>query len=517
MLQKEIIEQLKHVFSLIEGEYQLVAQVAAVHPSRDELVELLSDISETSEKLSFIEEQGEDLSVIIRKNGTEVSPFVFKAVPNGHEFSSFIIAILNFDGKGKNYPDEYIQNRIKNLKGEHTVKSYISLTCTNCPDVVQALNIISVINPNIKHQVIDGGINQEEVNSLGIMAVPAVYHNGKLISGGKSSLSSLLEILERELGYEQMEISTEVKEYDVAVVGGGPAGATAAIYSVRKGLKVALIADKIGGQVVETVGIENFTSVPQTTGKELAANIFKHLSDYPVDVLINRKLTKVENSDNERILELQTGEKISTKALIITTGATWRKLNVTGEESYLGKGVAFCAHCDGPLYKDKEVVVVGGGNSGIEAALDLSGICTKVTVIEFLENLKADNVLQEQAAKKDNIQIIKYSQVLEVIGDGSKVTAIKYKDRGSEQEKTLDTSAIFVQIGLMANSQPFEDIVEINKQREIIVDAKCKTNAKGIYAAGDVTTVPYKQIIIAMGEGAKAALTAFEERLSGVI
>lgn len=517
MIDTNLKEQLISVFSHLEGNYELVARVAASHSSRKELLALLEDVVACSDHLSLTAEEGETLEMFIRKSDGTTSPFVFYAVPTGHEFSSLVLAILNFDGKGKNIPDEYIQRKIKSLKGEHTINTYISLTCTNCPEVVQSLNIISILNPNIRHHIIDGSINQAEVEVLNLQGVPAVFVNGKMISAGKSSLAVLLDLLVKEFGVETKEEDSGTRLYDVIVIGAGPAGAASGIYSARKGLKVAVIADRIGGQVQDTVGIENFISNPYTTGKELTHDFHKHLDSYPIDLLTNRTVTKVSYEDGHHVITTQTGESFAAPAIIAAMGASWRKLNIPGEEEYIGKGVAFCPHCDGPFYADKDVAVIGGGNSGIEAALDLAGICRKVTVIEFMGTLKADKVLQEKALGTENVEIFTNTQSVEVVGDGTKVIGLKVKDRSNGAERLIELSAIFVQIGLSANSAPFKDIVATTPIGEIKIDERCRTNAKGIYAAGDVSSVPYKQIVIAMGEGAKAALSAFEDRVKGII
>ncbi len=518
MLDKSIIEQLNSVFAILEGDYTLVAEVAANHPSHQELTDIISDIASCSTHIGYEVLAGESLKLYIRNNkNNEVSPFLFKAVPTGHEFSSLVIALLNFDGKGKNIPDELLQQKIKSLKGEHLIQSFISLSCTNCPEVVQALNIISILNPNIKHEIIDGAIYTSEADALGVQAVPSAFCNDKLIHVGKSSLGALIEKLESLFGTEELTVDITEKEFDVIVVGGGPAGASAAIYSARKGLNVAIIADRIGGQVKETVGIENLISTIYTTGNELADNLHKHITSYPISVFENRKVISATPTPKGHTLELQSKERFSAPAIIVATGAGWRKLNVPGEQEYIGRGVAFCPHCDGPFYKDKEVAVVGGGNSGIEAAIDLAGICKKVTVIEFMDTLKADKVLQEQAISRSNIEIITHHQVMEVVGNKEKVTSLQIKDRATNEIKSIDLSAVFVQIGLTANSLPFKGLVEMSAIGEIAIDEKCRTSAKGIYAAGDVSTVPYKQIIIAMGEGAKAGLSAFEDRINGTL
>lgn len=516
MLDSAIKEQLRTIFAGLEGKYTFDITVSPQHESRAELLELLDDVSSCSDHLSTLLHDGEGLAFTILKDGQK-SGITFRAVPNGHEFSSLLLAILNLDGKGKNFPDEGICNRVKALKGPINLTTYVSLTCTNCPDVVQALNAMTTLNSAISHQTVDGAINQAEVEALKLQGVPAVFADGKLLHVGRGDFGELLNKLEEQYGTDEAVSDAPAKHFDVIVLGGGPAGAAAAIYSARKGLSVAVLAERIGGQVKETLGIENLISIPETTGSQLADNLKTHMAQYPIHLLEHRKVEKVELVGKEKVITVSGGEKFTTPALIIATGASWRKLNVTGEADYLAKGVAFCPHCDGPFYKGKHVAVVGGGNSGIEAAIDLAGICSKVTVLEFMDELKADQVLQEKARSLPNVEIFVHSQTMEVLGNGDKVTGIEVKDRTTGEERVIDLDGIFVQIGLTANSAPFKELIETNRQGEIIVDAHCRTNVPGIYAAGDVSTVPYKQIIIAMGEGAKAALTAFEDRMRGEI
>lgn len=515
MLDTSLKEQLLTVFSGLTNQYIFDITVSDQHECYNELVELLTDVASCSDKISTRLSSGNSLEFSILKNG-ENTGIKFRGVPNGHEFTSLLLAILNSDGKGKNVPDDFVINRVKALKGPIHLTTYVSLTCTNCPDIVQALNIMAILNPDISHEMVDGAINQEEVDALKLQGVPAVFADGKLIHVGRGEFGELLSKLEAQYGSKETVTSVIARNYDVAVVGGGPAGVAAAIYSARKGLSVALLAERIGGQVKETVGIENLISVPKTTGEELSNNMKVHLQDYPVDILEHRKVDKVEIEDGKKVLYINGGEKIITPALIIATGASWRKLNVPGESEYIGKGVAFCPHCDGPFYKNKHVAVVGGGNSGIEAAIDLAGICSKVTVFEFMEELKADKVLQEKAKSLPNVEIILNTQTTEVMGD-DKVKGIKVKDRATGEEQVVGLDGIFVQIGLAANSSVFKDVVNVNRFGEIEIDSHCRTNIPGVYAAGDVTTVPYKQIIIAMGEGAKASLSAFEDRIRGNI
>lgn len=516
MLDSALKEQLKSIFQGLGAEYVFDISVSPQHESRTELIELLNDTASCSDHLSCRIAEGNGLEFSLLKN-EEQTGITFRAVPNGHEFTSLLLAILNSDGKGKNFPDEVICNRIKALNGPLHVVTYVSLTCTNCPDVVQMLNVMATLNPQFTHETVDGAINQKEVESLKIQGVPSVFADGELIHVGRGEFGELLSKLESQYGTNESMTDKTVKSYDVIVAGGGPAGSSAAIYLARKGLRVAVIAERIGGQVKETVGIENMISIPETTGSKLVDNLRTHMNQYPtIDLLEHRRIEKVEVADKQKVITTTGGETFTTPALIIATGASWRKLNVPGEAEYIGYGVAFCPHCDGPFYKGKHVAVVGGGNSGIEAAIDLAGICSKVTVLEFLDELKADRVLQEKVKSLPNVEIFVSSQTTEVVGN-DKVTGIRVKDRKTEKERIISLDGIFVQIGLAANSSVFREIVEVNRPGEIIIDTHCRTHIPGIYAAGDVSTVPYKQIIIAMGEGAKAALSAFDDRIRGVI
>lgn len=514
MLDSTLKEQLISVFAGLQANYTLYATVSPQHENKGELSELLNDVAAASEKITCQVKDGKDLSFSLLKNGDDTG-IRFRGIPNGHEFTSLLLAILNADGKGKNIPDEAVCRRIQSLKGNIQLTTYVSLTCTNCPDVVQTLNLMALLNPRIRHEMVDGAIYQEEANRLKIQAVPAVFADGQLLHAGRADMGELLSKLETHYGVENETLETPEKHYDIIVVGGGPAGSAAAVYSARKGLKVALVAEKIGGQVKETVGIENLISIPYITGNQLADNLKTHLQRYAVDLLEHRKVEKLEINGRAKIVSTTGGGKFIAPAVIVATGASWRKLNVPGESDYIGRGVAFCPHCDGPFYQGKHVAVVGGGNSGIEAAIDLAGICSKVTVFEFLDELKADNVLQEKAKNLPNIEIFVSSQTTEVIGNGEKVTGIRVKNRKTDEERQIDLDGIFVQIGLSPNSAVFKEILTANRFGEIEIDTSCRTSQPGIYAAGDVTTSPYKQIIIAMGEGAKAALSAFDDRIRG--
>lgn len=516
MLDSAMKDQLSGIFAGLTTNYIFDVTVAPEHENRHELLELLNDVASCSDKLSVQVTDGDGLEFSLLKNG-EKTGIKFRGVPNGHEFTSLLLAILNSDGKGKNIPDESICNKVKALNGPVKLTTYVSLTCTNCPDVVQALNVMATLNPQITHEMVDGAINQEEVEAMKVQGVPSVFADGKLIHVGRGDFGELLGKLEAQYGVKEENLPVVEKNYDVIIVGGGPAGSAAAIYTARKGLNVAVVADRIGGQVKETVGIENMISVSQTTGQQLALDLMAHMKDYPIDILEHRRIEKVELGDREKLLTTSTGEKLIAPAVIVATGASWRRLNVPGETEYIGRGVAFCPHCDGPFYKGKRVAVVGGGNSGVEAAIDLAGICSKVTLLEFADELKADQVLQDKVRSLPNVEIFMHSQTMEVLGNGEKVTAIRIKDRKTEEVRNIELDGIFVQIGLAANSGPFREVVDTNRPGEIVIDSHCRTSVPGIYAAGDVSTVPYKQIIISMGEGAKAALTAFEDRMRGII
>ena len=521
MLEPTILQQVTEIFRNLEADYTFRMHVGT-SLAGTQLAAFLNDFVSTSPRLSVEthEAHGDTLSFTLLKNGEDTG-ITFRGIPNGHEFTSLLLAVLNADGKGKNLPDEGIACRIRSLQGDIRLQTYVSLTCTNCPDVVQTLNIFALLNPGICHEMVDGALFQSEVDTKGVQAVPSVFADGKLIHVGRGSLSELLEKLEDIYPSCPVNGNSENEpihhHFDVLVLGGGPAGASAAIYSARKGLKVAMVAERIGGQVKETVGIENLISVPYTTGNQLADNLRTHLTHYPIELFENRRIECTDLKGKEKQVTVKGGEVFSAPAVIIATGAGWRRLNVPGEAEYIGRGVVFCPHCDGPFYAGKEVAVVGGGNSGIEAAIDLAGICKKVTVIEFMDTLKADQVLQDKARALSNVDILTSTQTMEVKGNGEKVIALKLKNRQTEELHELPLDGVFVQIGLSANSAPFCGELETTRIGEIVIDAHCRTNVSGVYAAGDVSSVPYKQIIIAMGEGAKAALSAFDDRVRGVI
>lgn len=519
MLDQDILEQVKGIFASLKTTYTLRAVLGASRLEAADMQAFLTDFTSTSDHLKFetVEGDADSLEFSILKDGADTG-ITFRGIPNGHEFTSLLLAILNADGQGKNLPDEAIARRIAAIAGQAKLQTYVSLTCTNCPDVVQALNVMALLNPAISHEMIDGALFQEEVSGKGIQGVPAVFLNGEPFHSGRGTLGELLDKLEEKMGTSETGNEQPIERtYDVVVLGGGPAGSAAAIYSARKGLKVAVVAERIGGQVMDTTGIENLISVPQTTGTKLADDLRNHIGSYPVDIFENRKIEHADLRDAVKRVCVRGGETFLAPAVIVATGAGWRRLNVDGEAQYIGHGVHFCPHCDGPFYKGRPVAVVGGGSSGMEAAIDLAGICSKVTVLEFADTLRADTVLLEKAAQMPNIEIFKSSQTTQVLGDGTKVSGIRVKDRTTDKERDIALDGIFVQIGLAANSAPFADELDLTPQKEIIIDAHCRTSISGVYAAGDVSSVPYKQIVIAMGEGAKASLSAFEDRLHGVI
>lgn len=518
MLDNNILEQLKTIFANLRSEIVFDMRYPAGAGGAHEMKEFLDDVASTSPRLTVksAEADVEAPSFAIVKNGSPTG-VNFCGIPNGHEFTTLLMAVLNADGQGKNLPDNTLGARIAAVKGPVRLRTFVSLTCNNCPDVAQALNVIALLNPGVENTVIDGAVVPEIVKSLDIQSVPTVYAGDSVLSVGRATLGDLLAKLEERYGtVTDSSAPAIVREYDVTVLGGGPAGAAAAIYCARKGFTTAVVAKAIGGQVLETMDIGNLISVRQTTGPQLASNLKEHMAAYPIDVFENRNVSEAGISGTVKELRCP-GETFRSRALIIAAGAGWRRLAIPGEEDHVGHGVAFCTHCDGPFYAGKRVAVVGGGNSGMEAAIDLSGICPHIDLFEFLDTLKADRILQEKVASLPNVDIHTGCQVLEIIGDGKSVSGIRVKDRATGAESVYPVEGVFIQIGQLPNSALFKDYLPLNKGGEIIVDRTCRTAVKGVYAAGDVTDVPYKQVVIAMGEGGKAALSAFEDFMRGEI
>lgn len=516
MLNQDILNALKGYFASMQKTVTFVVQTGE-HSKRDELVKFLSDIAGVSDNVQLEERdtQGElrsSISFLLEADGEDTG-IRFSGIPGGHEFNSMVLAILHASGTELKI-DDSLKSIVKGVKEDLHFEVFISLSCHNCPDVVQAVNQFALLNPHIEAEMIDGGLYQNVVEERDIQGVPSVYLNGELFANGKVDASTLIDkLLERDPSLKEANKGQSLPMQDVTVIGGGPAGVASAIYSARKGLKVTVIADRFGGQVKDTMGIENLISVPKTTGPELVGNLMEHVKDYDITLKEHVRVENIEQG-NVKTITLSSGEEIRTRSVIVATGARWRELGVPGEKENVGNGVAYCPHCDGPFFKGKDVAVIGGGNSGIEAALDLAGIVKSVTVFEFMPELKADQVLIEQAEKRDNITIIKNAATRQILAENGKVNAIEYQDRATNDVHTKELAGVFVQIGLVPNSQFMKDVVELSKYGEIVVDGKCHTSEPGIFAAGDVTTVPYKQIVISMGEGAKASLAAFEYLLS---
>ena len=513
MLTNEILQAVKGYTANMQKTVTFVLQTGE-HNKRAELVTFLTDISKQSDHIQLEERDMDGLlrspiSFLMQADGVDTG-IRFSGIPSGHEFNSLILAILHASGTPLKL-DDSVKNIIAGVEETLHFEVFISLSCHNCPDVVQSLNQFALLNPNISTEMIDGGHYQALIKERDIQGVPSVYLNGELFANGKVDTAQLIDKLIQRAPPAALASSDQpsLPLQDVTIIGGGPAGASAAIYSARKGLKVTLIADRIGGQLKDTMGIENFISVTKTTGPELSGALQSHMNEYEITFKEYLKVTEVEGGDI-KTLTLSSGEKVFTKTLIIATGANWRELGVPGEKENVGNGVAYCPHCDGPFFKGKDVAVVGGGNSGIEAALDLAGMVKSVNVFEFMPDLKADQILVDKAMSKPNITIHKNVATKEITATNGKVSAIEYIDRATNTEHSLKLDGIFVQIGLIPNSVFLGDLVEKTRFGEVVINEKCQTSEAGIYACGDVTTVPYKQIIISMGEGSKASLASFE-------
>lgn len=489
------------------------------HEKRAELLKFLNDLAAVSDKIAVQVAETPTLrnaiSFTLLADG-EATGIVFSGIPGGHEFTSLVVALLQAGGRDLKL-DDSIQQRIKAVNRALKFETFVSLSCHNCPDVVQALNQFALLNPKISHEMIDGGVYPQLVEEKGLQGVPAVFLNDESFANGKIDTAVLLEkLFEKYPQSIESTVNTEtLPEQDVVVIGGGPAGVAAAIYAARKGLAVTIVADRIGGQVKDTMDIENLISVPKTTGPQLSGNLAAHLDAYAITRRENLSVKSVHcgTQDDEKTHEisLNTGEIITTKTLIIATGAKWRQLGIPGEIENIGNGVAYCPHCDGPFFKGKDVAVIGGGNSGVEAALDLAGIVRRVDLFEFMPELKADQVLQDQLAKRANIHVHTNAATTKITtGTDGKVNAIHYTDRADNRSHSVSLSGVFVQIGLVPNSDFLQGIVALSPNGEVLINEKGETNIPGIFACGDVTTVPYKQIVIAMGEGAKASLAAFD-------
>ncbi len=509
MLDSNLKTQLKAYLERISQPIEIVASLDSSAAS-GEMKALLTDIAEQSSLITVIEKQGDGErapSFSIGRPGAEPG-LRFAGLPMGHEFTSLVLALLQVGG----YPSKAAQDvieQIRNLDGDFTFETYFSQSCQNCPDVVQALNLMSVLNPKIRHVAIDGALFQDEVNERKVMAVPTIFLNGQSFGQGRMGLEEILAKIDTgAVDREAAKIAAKAP-FDVLIIGGGPAGAAAAVYAARKGIRTGVASERFGGQVLDTMAIENFISVKETDGPHFAAALEEHVKAYEVDIMNLQRAESLTPGELVQV-ELSSGAVLKAKTVILATGARWRDMNVPGEKEYRTKGVTYCPHCDGPLFKGKRVAVIGGGNSGVEAAIDLAGVVSHVTLLEFAAELRADEVLQRKLRSLPNVDVITQAQTTEVTGDGEKVNGLVYTDRATGESSKLALEGVFVQIGLLPNTDWLKGTVELSKHGEIVVDARGATSVPGVFAAGDATTVPYKQIVIAAGDGAKAALSAFD-------
>ena len=513
MLDDTLKTQLKAYLERLQRPVELVATLDDSATS-NELRELLQDIRAQSDKITVVENNDLDVrkpSFLITNPGQDTG-VRFAGVPLGHEFTSLVLALLQVGGHPSKEAAELLE-QVKGLDGDFHFETYYSLSCHNCPDVVQALNLMSVLNPRITHTAIDGGVFQKEIEAREVMGVPTVFLNGAHFGQGRMELAEIVGKIDTGAAAKDAARLNAKEAFDVLIVGGGPAGAAAAVYAARKGIRTGVAAERFGGQVLDTVGIENFISVSHTEGPQFAAAMERHVRDYEVDIMNLQTAKALVPATTEGGLievQLESGATLRSRTVILSTGARWRNMGVPGEEKYRTKGVTYCPHCDGPLFKGKHVAVIGGGNSGIEAAIDLAGVVARVTVLEFAPELKADAVLQRKLLSLPNVTVITNAQTTEVIGDGSKVTGLRYTDRATGEAQQVALEGIFVQIGLLPNTGWLKGTVELTRFGEIEVDSHGRTDVPGVFAAGDCTTVPYKQIVIAAGDGAKAALSAFD-------
>lgn len=509
MLDSAIASQLKTYLGNLKRPIELIGSFDDSAKS-SELRELLTEIAAMSDLVTFIEKNDDKRTpsfLVTQPNGDE--NIRFAGIPMGHEFTSLVLALLHTGGHPAKVHPEVIE-QIKGLEGTYTFETYISLTCQNCPEVVQALNIMSVFNPNISHTMIDGALYQAEIDERQIMAVPTVYLNGEVFGQGRLTLPEIIAKLDTNAVKQAADKITKKDAFDVLIIGGGPAGAAASIYAARKGIRTGIVAERFGGQVMDTMAIENFISVKETEGPKLVGALEEHVKEYDVDIMDLQRANKLAVDGKMINIELESGATLSSKAVILATGARWKELNIPGEQEYRGHGVAYCPHCDGPLFKGKPVSVVGGGNSGVEAAIDLAGIVSHVTLLQFDPELTADAILQKKLHSLPNVTVITNAQSTEITGDGQKANGLDYIDRVSGETKHIELAAIFIQIGLVPNTDWLKDTIELSQYGEIEVDNHGMTSLPGVFAAGDVTTIAYKQIIMAMGDGARAALGTFD-------
>ena len=509
-LDQKIKEQLVQYLQKLESDVVMDAYIDN-EDSSNSMIDLLSEIAAITDKINLIthKDSNERIPSFKVNKPEEETGIQFAGIPLGHEFTSLVLALLQVGGYPVKLSSDQI-NQIRGIEGNYNFETFISLTCHNCPDVVQALNVMALINPNINHCMIDGALFQNEVSDRKIMSVPTIFLNGEEFGQGRIELEEIINQIDSKAVEKAAENISKKDPFDMLIVGGGPAGASAAVYAARKGIKTGVVAERFGGQVMDTLGIENFISVKATEGPKLVAALEEHVKEYDVDIINLQKAKKLsKNGGNYYEVELEGGGKLESKSVVIATGARWRELGVKGELEFKNKGVAYCPHCDGPLFKGKKVAVVGGGNSGVEAAIDLAGIVGHVTILEFESELKADQVLVNRLKSLNNVDILLNVQASEIVGT-DKVTHMQFIERDTKDEKKLYVEGIFIQIGLVPNTDWVKDSVSLSKYGEIEVNNHGETSMPGVFAAGDVTTVPYKQIIIAMGEGSKASLGAFD-------
>ena len=518
MLDDALKSQLKAYLEKIVHPIELVAALDTSEGAA-EMKALLSDIESLSPSISVREDHAEDVrrpSFAVLRFGEKLS-IRFAGLPLGHEFTSLVLALLQAGGYPPKASAETME-QVRQLDGDYHFETYFSQSCQNCPDVVQALNLMAVLNPRVRHTAIDGALFQDEVEARQVMAVPTILLNGEPFGQGRMGLEEIVNKIDAGAGVREAAKLASAAPFDVLIVGGGPAGAAAAIYAARKGIRTGVASERFGGQLLDTLAIENFISVKATEGPQLTAALEAHVRSYEVEIMDRQRAESLRPAGDGFEVKLANGAALQGKTVILATGARWRDINVPGEREYRTKGVTYCPHCDGPLFKGKKVAVIGGGNSGAEAAIDLAGVVAHVTLIEFMPELRADAVLQKKLRSLPNVQIITHAQTTEVIGDGRKVTGLAYRDRTSDAMQTLELEGVFVQIGLLPNTAWLKDSgVELTKYGEIVVDARGQTTLPGVFAAGDVTTVPYKQIVVAMGEGTKAALSAFDHLIRAPI
>lgn len=509
MLEDGLKAQLKTYLERVTQPFEIVASLDDGDSAR-EMHGLLQDVAALSTMIT-LKTDGTDKrkpSFALGRPGAQID-IRFAAIPMGHEFTSLVLALLQVGGHPPKLDADVIE-QIKNLEGDFHFETYMSLTCHNCPDVVQALNVMAVLNPRIHHVTIDGGLFQGEVNERKIMAVPTVLLNGEVFGQGRMSVEEIVVKLDKSTGARDAAKLDAKKTFDVLIVGGGPAGAAAAVYAARKGVRTGVVAERFGGQTLDTLAIENFVSVLETEGPKFAMALEQHTRQYNVDIMNLQRAETLTTANGLIEIKLANGGSLKSRSVILSTGARWREVNVPGEQQYRNQGVAYCPHCDGPLFKGKRVAVIGGGNSGVEAAIDLAGLVGHVTLLEFAAELRADAVLVRKLNSLSNVTVHTLAQTSEITGDGHKVNGLSYVDRSSGETRHVPLEGVFVQIGLVPNTEWLKGTLELSRHGEIVVDAKGQTSLPGVFAAGDVTTVPYKQIIIAAGDGAKAALGAFD-------